>query len=506
MIGAAGVDAFGAPIEDSYFGVNECDKNATCTNIEGSYNCTCADGYRGDGLKCSEVNECREGTDNCHIDARCKNTDGSFECICDDGFFGNGVNCTDSDECGIEVSPVELDGILDPAYNSSECSEFAYCVNEIGAYNCTCDEGFQGDGWNCTDIDECKEGMDLCSGEGICVNSPGDYSCECDDGFFGDGFVCLDIDECGENNITSYDGIIDWGYGNNSCHENAVCANQWGFYNCTCLDGYFGTGENCINIDECDEGIHNCDDNAECTDTDGSYTCQCLDGFFGSGFICKDSDECGDNDEQEEISDGGVNYTDVNYNSHQCDASAVCLNFAGGFNCTCSAGFYGNGSDCADMDECGDSPITLTGGIWDTNYEINTCSDNATCTNFAGGYNCTCDVGYHGDGQDCLDLDECAPQLFTCDSTHCDVMNSQQLNFAQCDLNSVCTNTDGSYSCVCADGFESNNTDNSAFVGDCLDIDECATGTDLCDDNASCNNTIGKCQSFVTLITFHPNR
>ena len=33
----------------------------------------------------------------------------------------------------------------------------AACENMIGSYNCTCLEGFEGDGWNCTDIDECED-------------------------------------------------------------------------------------------------------------------------------------------------------------------------------------------------------------------------------------------------------------------------------------------------------------------------------------------------------------
>lgn len=44
-------------------------------------------------------------------------------------------------------------------------------------------------------------------------------------------------------------------------------------------------GEGCIDIDECDEGIHDCfhfkDDHmyTECFNTDGSYTCDCIDGW-----------------------------------------------------------------------------------------------------------------------------------------------------------------------------------------------------------------------------------
>ena len=32
---------------------NECDLNALCTNIEGSYVCRCLNGFTGDGRNCS---------------------------------------------------------------------------------------------------------------------------------------------------------------------------------------------------------------------------------------------------------------------------------------------------------------------------------------------------------------------------------------------------------------------------------------------------------------------
>ena len=46
-----------------------------------------------------------------------------------------------------------------------------------------------------------------------------------------------------------------------------MCNNTVGSFDCTCDDGYNGTGVDCDNIDECIDLP--CDLNANCTDTEG---------------------------------------------------------------------------------------------------------------------------------------------------------------------------------------------------------------------------------------------
>ena len=41
-----------------------------------------------------EINECLEGTHNCDVNARCDNVDGSFTCECNAGYGGNGRICS----------------------------------------------------------------------------------------------------------------------------------------------------------------------------------------------------------------------------------------------------------------------------------------------------------------------------------------------------------------------------------------------------------------------------
>ena len=40
-----------------------------------------------------------------------------------------------------------------------DCSMYAKCDNDVGYYQCTCNEGFSGDGFGtlgCSDLDECQ--------------------------------------------------------------------------------------------------------------------------------------------------------------------------------------------------------------------------------------------------------------------------------------------------------------------------------------------------------------
>ena len=42
----------------------------------------------------TDVDECQRGEDNCHTFASCNDTEGSYHCFCNEGFIGDGVNCT----------------------------------------------------------------------------------------------------------------------------------------------------------------------------------------------------------------------------------------------------------------------------------------------------------------------------------------------------------------------------------------------------------------------------
>ncbi|KTF89192.1 hypothetical protein cypCar_00036459, partial [Cyprinus carpio] len=67
----------------------ECEHH--CNNTMGGYRCSCRHGYTLSGHHtCLDVDECVETPDVCGS-ARCSNLDGSFECLCEEGFVYDNI-------------------------------------------------------------------------------------------------------------------------------------------------------------------------------------------------------------------------------------------------------------------------------------------------------------------------------------------------------------------------------------------------------------------------------
>ncbi|XP_073790160.1 nidogen-2 isoform X1 [Danio rerio] len=135
------------------------------------------------------------------------------------------------------VGPVggELPGLveLNPCLTGKHhCDPMALCLPGDGTqYLCQCAMGYQGDGQNCYDVDECAEGLSSCGPHSDCVNMPGGHHCHCQSGyeFDLDLHECVDIDECFEE----------------LCHPFASCSNTQGSFRCQCWPEYKGDGFLC---------------------------------------------------------------------------------------------------------------------------------------------------------------------------------------------------------------------------------------------------------------------
>ncbi|XP_053550227.1 uromodulin-like [Bombina bombina] len=141
--------------------------------------------------------------------------------------------------------------------NCSLCHHYAVCEEHFGIQTCVCQEGYNGDGFSCIDIDECAYSWtNNCTY--VCINTVGSYSCLCPSGYnMTSGGVCVDIDECSRPEL-------------NSCHPDATCTNYIGNYTCTCDPGYSGDGYYC-KLNLCGTGV--CGFGMECIEHSGSAYC-----------------------------------------------------------------------------------------------------------------------------------------------------------------------------------------------------------------------------------------
>ncbi|XP_021102118.1 latent-transforming growth factor beta-binding protein 2 isoform X1 [Heterocephalus glaber] len=394
--------------------VDECEhpgvcSGGRCSNTEGSYHCECDPGYilvRKE--ECQDIDECRQpGT--CP-NKRCVNSPGSYTCVaCEEGYRGQSGSCVDVNEC------------LTPGV----CAH-GRCINLEGSFRCSCEQGYEvtSDKKRCQDVNECASRASC--PKGLCLNTEGSFTCSaCKSGYWvnEDGTACEDLDEC------AFPGVCPVG----------ICTNTMGSFSCKdCDEGYWPgpLGHACEDVDECEDPHSSCL-GGECKNTAGSYQCLCPPGFqLASGTVCEDVDECS--------------------GEEHCAPRGECLNSHGSFFCLCAPGFASveGGTSCQDVDECA-AADPCQGGH---------------CVNTEGSFNCLCEPGFQPSPEsgECVDIDECEDYR----DPVCGVWR--------------CENSPGSYRCIlgCQPGFY------MAPTGDCIDIDECANDT-VCGSHGFCDNTDG---------------
>ena len=79
---------------------------------------------------------------------------GSYDCKCNSGYDGDGITCSDVNECLVRdlTQALEVFDKLDNSFKSlknpqkTKCNNKATCTNTVGSYTCACTEGFFGNG------------------------------------------------------------------------------------------------------------------------------------------------------------------------------------------------------------------------------------------------------------------------------------------------------------------------------------------------------------------------
>lgn len=100
-----------------------CHVNATCTeNVGGSVGCFCKAGFIGDGLSCSDIDECTNTTHGCSP-GTCHNTIGSYYCS------GSSNNYSSSDPCANHI-------VLNEPWRSTDhiTTGTPYCDSELNGW------------------------------------------------------------------------------------------------------------------------------------------------------------------------------------------------------------------------------------------------------------------------------------------------------------------------------------------------------------------------------------
>ncbi|NXT02957.1 NID2 protein, partial [Jacana jacana] len=129
-------------VDECTEGQSQCGPFTLCLNVPGSYRCECHSGYRPaeSGQACVPLapapDPCEEGRNPCAPGERARclpRAGGQPACECLPGYGGDGIHCSDVDEC-----------------TENPCHPAATCHNTPGSFSCQCQPGYEGDGFQCT--------------------------------------------------------------------------------------------------------------------------------------------------------------------------------------------------------------------------------------------------------------------------------------------------------------------------------------------------------------------
>ena len=196
-------DAACGTCPSGYERVDPSDQFLSCTNIDGcalepcfaGVLCTdvpppavgrtcgeCPPGYQGDGITCTDVNECAGGDNGgCDSNTECINVPGSVDCgPCPDWALGSGkTGCKPKTTCDV---------------NNGGCDPVATCEdNQYGIACGPCPVGYSGNGQiGCIDIDGCVGNPCFSGVKCNDVKAPGlGFKCDpCPQGYKGNGTHC----------------------------------------------------------------------------------------------------------------------------------------------------------------------------------------------------------------------------------------------------------------------------------------------------------------------------
>uniref|UniRef100_A0A1I7Z159 EGF-like domain-containing protein n=1 Tax=Steinernema glaseri TaxID=37863 RepID=A0A1I7Z159_9BILA len=465
-----------ADLDECARGEHNCDRNAECRNIPGSFECSCREGFFGDGYFCeapaeeqspqeveqnAEEQEAREESSGCTSHQQCHQWG---ECVfgqhgrpgyckCRGWYVGDGVNhCGPPEESIQAPQPEQTEE--DTSCGGARCDEHADCnPSPSGGYECVCHAGYHGNGLQCESLSagdsppvqqedaECSS-HEECGENAYCklITELERYQCACRDRHSRVGGACVrdHEDECHNHEM---------------CGENGYCFYNvdGGFYQCKCREGTEKIGGVCQRPRDAEPSVGcdtllNCDRNAHCVfnPAQNRHVCQCASGFYGDGFRCAPTEgepveeEQTERQRQEEEERRRQHQQQILAPHHQCRDAKDCHQNghcviderSNAYVCECLPGFSGDGREqCQSADRCNPS-------------QPGSCPQNSECVlgEVERAFVCKCVSGFSGDGQICRAVG--SPS--TCEE-----------NPSLCHGNAQCVyiQDQGTYGCVCKPSF-----------------------------------------------------
>ncbi len=242
----------------------------------------------------------------------------------------------------------------------------------------------------------------------------------------------------------------------------------------TCAAGFHREVDECIKDSVCDVGT--CSGHGECDDSTGITICTCEGGYAG-----EHCDGCapGYHDEWGVCVQNQVCLENTCTGHGTCDDSdgvVVCTcdtGYTGGFCEACEVGYHKEGVDCVENEEC---------------PAVDPCSGRGDCDDSSGVVVCTCHEGYagvlcgecaggyHDDGGQCVRDEVCLEN--TC-SHHGSCEDSTGVVVCTCDVG-----YEGEFCDTCDAGYQDNDRD-----GTCLP--NCVTSSLDCGPHGTCDESSG---------------
>uniref|UniRef100_A0A3Q3W761 Uncharacterized protein n=1 Tax=Mola mola TaxID=94237 RepID=A0A3Q3W761_MOLML len=198
----------------------------------------------------------------------------SSECSCVHGLCDSGLKGSGSCTCFSGYKGSNCDQEL-PECAALSCPQYSRCMEEAltGQLVCQCLPGYQKSGQQCLSINPCLQ--QVCHAQASCVHTgPNQHLCVCNEGYSGDGRVCMAINPC----QTKHGGCSQ---------ESTRCIyDRPGKSYCECIPGFERLlNGSCSMKESCTPD--SCHKNAKCSTVGpGEVECTCLEGYIGSGKVC----------------------------------------------------------------------------------------------------------------------------------------------------------------------------------------------------------------------------